>query len=42
MVDREDTSDWTMSHKQLDGMQSEAPVDVTGMQESSCIERKKN
>lgn len=31
MVDRKEMTDWTMSHQQLDGIKSEAPVDLTGM-----------
>lgn len=31
MVDREEMTDWTISHQQLDGIKSEPPVDLTGI-----------
>ena len=42
MVDRKEMTYWTVSHKQLDGMELEVPIDLIGMWESlsSCIERK--
>lgn len=41
MVDREETTDQTASHEQLDDIELEAPVDLTGLWEFFFIERKK-